>query len=103
MSSRTCSPAGVFNLTILRPGPPGKRPCSYLLIDAAPAVKNPGRQISVPDEIALLQVAALIFIRRAVNDSELFGPIQCPDLTGFAAGFHLPGKRKYPKADASSP
>ena len=53
-------------------------------------MKNTGRQVTVPDKIALLQVPAFFFIRRAINQPKLLGPVQCADLTDLVIGRNQP-------------
>ena len=44
----------------------------------------------MPDEVALREMQAVLRIRRAVNDPELFRPVQCANLSNVAVGHHQP-------------
>ena len=48
-------------------------------VDSTPTMKCPGRQVAVPDEVAIFQMAGGGFIGRAVDQSELLGPVQGAD------------------------
>ena len=51
-------------------------------VDLASAVKCPGWQVPMPDEVAVFQMPAGGFSGRAVNQSEPLGPVQGADFYG---------------------
>ena len=60
------------------------------LINLTPAMENPRRHIPVPDDVFLAQVPAVGFIRRPVNEPELFGAVQGANLLDLTVGFDQP-------------
>ena len=59
-------------------------------IDVSSSVENSGRHIPMPDDVSLAQVLAGGFIRRAVNEPELLGPVQGADLLDLTVSLDQP-------------